>query len=42
MKKITLQDIESYIQTECIGAEDDGGITFYFEGEEGNYASTNV
>lgn len=37
MKKVTLQDIESYIQTECIGVEDDGGITFYFEDEEGNY-----
>lgn len=39
MKKITLEDIESYIQSECIGAEDDGGITFYYEDEEG-YAST--
>lgn len=38
MKKITLQDIEAYIQSECIGVEDDGGITFYFEDEE-NYAS---
>lgn len=40
MEKITLQDIESYIQTECVGVEDDGGITFYFEDEEGNYVST--
>lgn len=40
MKKVTLQDIESYIQTECVGVEDDGGITFYFEDEEGNYVST--
>lgn len=40
MKKITLQDIEEFIQCENICLEDDGGITFYFEDEEGNYAST--
>ena len=40
MKKITLQDIEEFIQCENICLEDDGGITFYFEDEEGNEAST--
>ena len=40
MKKITLQDIEEFIQSENICLEDDGGITFYFEDEEGNSAST--
>lgn len=40
MKKITLQNIESYIQTHCVGAEDDGGVTFFFKDEEGNYVST--
>lgn len=41
MKKITLQDIEEFIQTHCVGAEDDGGVTFFFKDEEGNYASTS-
>lgn len=40
MKKITLQDIEEFIQSENICLEDDGGITFYFEDEEGYSYST--
>lgn len=39
MKKITLQDIESYIQTESVDAEIDGGIHFYFYDEEDNGVS---
>jgi len=40
MKKITLQDIEEFIQTHCVGAEDDGSVTFFFKDKEGNYVST--
>lgn len=40
MKKITLQGIESYIQTHLVGAEDDGGVTFFFKDKEENYVST--
>ena len=39
MKKVTLQDIEIYIQTESVDAEYDGGINFYFYDEEGNGVS---
>lgn len=39
MKKITLQDIESYIQTESVDAEIDGGIHFYFYDEQENGVS---
>lgn len=39
MKKVTLQDIESYIQTESVDAEYDGGINFYFYDEEDNGVS---
>ena len=39
MKKITLQDIESYIQSEPVDGEKDGGIHFYFYDEEGNGVS---
>ena len=39
MKKVTLQDIESYSQTESVDAEYDGGINFYFYDEEDNGVS---
>lgn len=39
MKKITLQDIEIYIQTESVDAEIDGGINFYFYDDEKNGVS---
>lgn len=39
MKKITLQDIEIYIQTESVDADYDGGIHFYFYDEENNGVS---